>query len=76
MSLQKDGTFIWSFRRGARKEQSKGVFAVEGNVLVMEPDTGGTLLAELTARGQDTLHFKMIGGTKDDPGLVFQRGPS
>ena len=76
MNLQKDGTFTWSFRRGSRKEQAKGVYTVEGNVLAMEPDTGGILLAELTARGPDTLHFKMIGGEKDDPGLVFRRGPS
>jgi tetratricopeptide (TPR) repeat protein len=76
MSLQKDGTFIWSFHRGSRKEQSKGVYTVEGNVLAMEPDSGGILLAELTAKGQDSLHFKMIGGAKDDPGLVFRRGPS
>jgi tetratricopeptide (TPR) repeat protein len=76
MSLRKDGTFTWSFRRGSRKEQSKGVYTVEGNVLAMEPDTGGTLIAELTAKGQDNLHFKMIGGAKDDPGLDFRRGPS
>jgi tetratricopeptide (TPR) repeat protein len=76
MSLQKDGTFTWAFSRGSRKQQAKGVYTVEGNVLAMEPDSGGILLAELTARGQDTLHFKMIGGAKDDAGLVFQRGPA
>jgi tetratricopeptide (TPR) repeat protein len=76
MNLQKDGTFTWSFVRGSRKQEAKGVYTVEGNVLAMEPDTGGILLAELTAKGQDTLNFKMIGGAKDDPGLVFRRGSS
>jgi tetratricopeptide (TPR) repeat protein len=76
MNLRKDGTFTWSFTRGSRKQEVKGVYTVEGNVLGMEPDGGGVLLAELTARGPDTLHFKMIGGATDDPGLGFRRGPS
>src|SRR5262249_4762585 len=74
MNLAKDGTFTWAFRRGARKQEAKGVYTVEGNVLAMEPNSGGTLLAELTAKGSDTLHFKMIGGASDDPGLEFHRG--
>jgi len=49
---------------------------MEGNVLAMEPDSGGVLLAELTTKGPDALHFKMIGGASDDPGLEFRRGPS
>jgi hypothetical protein len=74
MTLNKDGTFTWAFNRGARKQEVKGVYTVEGNVLAMEPDTGGVLLAELTASGQDSLHFKMVGGPKDDAGLEFRRG--
>jgi hypothetical protein len=74
MTLGKDGTFTWTFSRGARKQAAKGVYSLEGNVLAMEPDTGGILLAELTARDQDNLHFKMIGGAKDDAGLSFRRG--
>jgi tetratricopeptide (TPR) repeat protein len=76
MSLQKDGTFTWSFTRGSRKQEVKGVYALEGNVLGMEPDTGGVLLAELTAKGPDALHFKMVGGATDDPGLEFRRSAS
>jgi hypothetical protein len=40
----------------------------------MEPDSGGVLLAEMTSKGPDSLHFKMIGAAKDDPGLEFKRG--
>jgi hypothetical protein len=76
MDLLKDGAFTWSFGRGSRKQQAKGVYTIEGNVLAMEPDTGGILLAELTAKASDNLHFKMIGAAKDDPGLEFRRGPS
>jgi tetratricopeptide (TPR) repeat protein len=73
MNLKKDGTFTWGFNRGKRKQESKGVYTIEGNVLAMEPDTGGVLLAELTAKGQDGLNFKMIGGAKDDAGIDFRR---
>jgi hypothetical protein len=76
MGLGKDGTFTWAFSRGSRKSDVKGVYTLEDNVLAMEPDTGGVLLAELTTRGPDNLHFKMIGGASDDPGLTFQRGRS
>jgi hypothetical protein len=73
MTLGKDGTFTWAFTRGSRKEQVKGVYTLEGNVLAMEPDSGGVLLAELTSKGADGLLFKMVGGATDDPGLEFQR---
>jgi tetratricopeptide (TPR) repeat protein len=76
MNLRKDGTFSWKFTRGAREKEVKGVHALEGNVLAMEPDTGGVLLAELTPKEPDALHFKMVGGASDDPGLEFRREPS
>jgi tetratricopeptide (TPR) repeat protein len=74
MDLRKDGTFTWAYSRGSRKQDVKGVYTVEGNVLAMEPDTGGVMLAELTAKGPDALHFKMIGESAEDPGLEFKRG--
>jgi tetratricopeptide (TPR) repeat protein len=76
MNLGKDGTFTWSFTKGKRKEEVKGVYSVEGNVLAMEPDTGGVLLAELTQKEPDRVNFKMIGGKTDDPGLDFRRESS
>jgi tetratricopeptide (TPR) repeat protein len=76
MNLQKDGAFTWGFNRGSKKQQVKGVYTVEGNVLAMEPDSGGVMLAELSVKGPDTLHFKMIGGAGNDPGLEFRRGSS
>jgi tetratricopeptide (TPR) repeat protein len=76
MSLNKDGSFTWSFNRGKRKQEVKGVHTVEGNVLAMEPDSGGVLLAELTLKEPDVLHFKMISGESKDPGLDFRREAS
>jgi tetratricopeptide (TPR) repeat protein len=74
MDLGKDGTFTWGFTQGKRKEQVKGVYTITGNVLAMEPDTGGTVLAELTMKGADSVNFKIIGGAADDRGLEFRRG--
>jgi tetratricopeptide (TPR) repeat protein len=76
MNLGKDGSFTWSFKQGSRKEEAKGVYAVEGNVLAMEPASGGILAAEMTEKGPDTLLFKMIGGSPKDKGLEFQREPT
>jgi tetratricopeptide (TPR) repeat protein len=73
MDLKDDGTFTWEFSRRSKKESVKGVYSVEGNVFAMEPDTGGVLLAELTPKEPEGLHFQMIGAAKDDPGLAFQR---
>ncbi|HMP60238.1 MAG TPA: tetratricopeptide repeat protein [Gemmatales bacterium] len=74
MKLDKEGTFTWTFAQGGKKQEVKGVYSVEGNVLAMEPEAGGTMLAELQMKGTDQLSFKMIGGAKDDPGLDFRRG--
>jgi tetratricopeptide (TPR) repeat protein len=76
LNLRKTGTFTWRFTRGSRKQEVKGVYTLEGNVLGMEPDSGGVLLAELAVKGPDSLQFKMIGGAADDPGLDFRRGLS
>jgi tetratricopeptide (TPR) repeat protein len=76
MNLRKDGSFTWAFTRGKRKEEVKGVYTVEDNVLAMEPDSGGVLLAELTVKEPDSLHFKMISGASNDAGLDFRRGTS
>ena len=73
MTISKKGTFVWNFTSGTRKEEVKGVYSIEGNVLAMEPETGGVLLAELTLKSSGNLLFKMVGSDKSDPGLEFQR---
>ena len=74
MSLKNDGAFTRSFTRRSRKQEVKGVYTLEGNVLAMEPDGGGVMLAEVMVNAPDSLHFKLIGRTADDPGLEFRRG--
>jgi tetratricopeptide (TPR) repeat protein len=73
MTLNKEGTFAWKYSRGTREQEVKGVYTVDGNVLAMEPDAGGVMLAELTMKSPGNLHFQMIGGEKNDPGLDFTK---
>jgi uncharacterized protein (TIGR03066 family) len=73
MKLAKDGTLVWSFSRGTRKDEVKGVYTVEGNILAMEPETGGVMLAELTMKSPGQMLFHIVGSDKKDPGLEFQK---
>src|SRR5262249_44558191 len=74
MTLNKEGTFTWAFHRGTRKQEVKGAYSLEGNVLAIEPDTAGALLAELTREEDNGLQFRMIARPTNDPGLAFRSG--
>ena len=75
LQLSADGAFTWTFSRGKTTESVKGVFAVDQNNLAMEPDAGGTMLAEINLTGPSQMLFKMVGGEQNDPGLQFARNP-
>jgi hypothetical protein len=51
----------------------KGAFVVDQNNLVMEPTAGGTMIAEVEVVADGLFRFKMIGGDKDDQGLLFKK---
>jgi tetratricopeptide (TPR) repeat protein len=73
LDLAKDGSFVWTCWRGKEKQSVKGVFAVDQNNLAMEPDAGGTMLAEIDLTNPSQFVFKMIGGEANDPGLQFKK---
>ena len=73
LELAKDGHFVWSFARGKDKQTVKGVFAVDQNNLALEPDAGGTMLAEVDFSNPTQFHFQMVGGGAKDPGLDFKK---
>ncbi len=75
LNLDKEGKFVWSFARGKDKQTVKGVFAVDQNNLAMEPDAGGTMLAEIDFTDPSQFHFQMVGGGAKDPGLDFKMKP-
>src|SRR5262249_54147736 len=72
MTLDKDKAFTWTYQEGKKKEEVKGAFAVNGNVLAMEPDAGGIMLAEITEPKDGMFVFRTVGGPKGDPGLTFK----
>jgi len=73
LDLNKDGSFVWTFQRGESKQSVKGVFAVDQNNLALEPDTGGTMLAQVDFTNPSQFQFKMIGGDANDQGLQFKK---
>lgn len=73
LDLAEDGHFVWSFARGKDQQTVKGAFAVDQNNLALEPDAGGTMLAEIDFASPTQFHFLMIGGDKTDPGLDFKK---
>jgi uncharacterized protein (TIGR03066 family) len=74
MELTKDGTFSWTFTQAGKMQSVKGVFAVDGNVLAMEPESGGVMLAEVTQPKGGSFEFRLLGAPPGDPGLKFARG--
>jgi tetratricopeptide (TPR) repeat protein len=71
LTLEKDGSFTWKFERDGRSEQVQGVWALDGRTLAMEPDTGGTMLAEISSLTDEGFTFRMAGAEASDQGLRF-----
>lgn len=72
LELTDGDTFTWSFTQGQKSQSIKGVYALDQNTLALQPDSGGTMLADLSRKGSG-LHFAMQGAPKNDPGLDFNR---
>lgn len=72
LELTEKGEFYWSFTQGKTSQKIKGAYALDKNTLAMEPDSGGTMLADLIKQGAG-FHFAMQGAPANDPGLVFAR---
>lgn len=74
LDLTKDGGFTWTYTRGKKKQSIQGAFAVDQNNLALETtDGGGTMLAEVTFTSPTQFQFKMIGDSKENPGLTFKK---
>lgn len=72
MNLTKDKNFTWTYTKDGKKTQVKGVFAVDGDSIAMEPDAGGVMVATIKLQQPDELSFKMAGDEKT-PGLTFKK---
>jgi uncharacterized protein (TIGR03066 family) len=75
LELTQDGAFNWTYSQNGKSETVKGVYAIDGNVLAMEPASGGTMLAELTPPQAGSFSFALLGAPPGDPGLKFAKVP-
>ncbi len=74
MELTKEGAFSWTFTQAGKPQTVKGVYAIDGNVLAMEPESGGVMLAEVTQPQGGSFGFQLLGAPPGDPGLKFVKG--
>jgi len=76
VSFAADGTFNWSYASNGKTEQIGGVYAVDGDVLALEPDSGGTLPARVSKPRPDILKFEPAGAPTSDSTLMFRKSAS
>jgi tetratricopeptide (TPR) repeat protein len=73
LDLTQEGRFNWTYSQDGKSQAVKGVYALDGDVLAMEPETGGTLLAQLTQPRGGSFNFALLGAPPGDPGLKFAK---
>jgi uncharacterized protein (TIGR03066 family) len=74
LTLNKDNTFTWKFAAKDQKPQSfDGKYSVEGNVLALEREGGGSMIAEVAKKDDDKFNFRPVGAPQEDHGLTFKR---
>ena len=64
LGLKDDGSFTWAFTRDGKPQTMTGAYTVRGNNLVLQPDSGGTMLSTITLENDSTLLFAPIGDTE------------
>jgi hypothetical protein len=73
LTLKQGGEFTWRYQRGGESQSMRGAFALEGNTLAMQPETGGVLVAEITPPDAGGFTFKPIGSSEVSQTLKFSR---
>jgi uncharacterized protein (TIGR03066 family) len=73
LELTPDGNFAWTYSQAGKSQSVQGVYALDGNTLAMEPESGGTLVAEITQPQGGSFSFAVLGAPPGDPGLKFAK---
>lgn len=74
LTLTDEKTFQWSFTpKGQPPQAFGGTYTIEGNVIALEREGGGSLVAEIGQNDGTRFNFKMAGAPNEDPGLNFVR---
>lgn len=71
LTLTQDGKFTWKFTLNGKTEEFGGHYTLDGNVVALERDGGGSLVAGIIFQGEKKFNFKLLGGPPEDPGLDF-----
>jgi hypothetical protein len=73
LQLKADSTFVWQFTHQNVRENFTGTYTLEGNVLALQRQDGGSLVGRIVPQGERGFNFKLLGGPPDDSGLDFAR---
>jgi tetratricopeptide (TPR) repeat protein len=68
-----NSTFRWKFTMKEQSNEFGGKYSVEGNVVTLERNEGGSLIAGIVPSNDHAMNFKLIGAPAEDPGLDFQK---
>lgn len=72
--LANDNRFTWTFTSKQQPPQAfNGTYSLDGNVIALEREGGGSLVAEITSNTGAGFNFKMAGSPPEDPGLNFAK---
>ncbi|AMV20290.1 tetratricopeptide repeat protein [Planctomyces sp. SH-PL14] len=56
--------FTWTFTRDGQPQAVSGAYIVRGTNLVMQPDSGGTMISTIALKNDSTLSFTPVGNAK------------
>ena len=74
LNMTEDSKFNWTFAlQGEPTQKFAGTYSIEGNVLALEREEGGSLIAEVTPAGSGKFNFRMLGAPEEDKGLDFSQ---
>ncbi len=61
LDLTADGNFACTLTQKSNTQTVKEVYALDGNVLAMEPESGGNMLAKLSQPEGESFGFQLLG---------------
>ncbi|MCA9008691.1 MAG: hypothetical protein KDB01_03040 [Planctomycetaceae bacterium] len=74
LNMTEDSKFTWTYTlQGEATQKFAGTYSIEGNILALERDEGGSLIAEVTPDGSGKFNFRMLGAPEEDKGLDFSQ---
>lgn len=73
VDLKQDGEFQWTFSSNDQTKTLEGAYVVDKDTLILEPKSGGALLAKINVKDDKSMTFQPIGDASDNTELTFSR---